>query len=52
MCRRIYEQMERFPIDIIGNYGIQTAIYNYVSKDNEIVADKKCLLTRTRWKSK
>ena len=28
MCRRIFEQMERFPIDIIVNYGMQTAIFN------------------------
>ena len=24
-CSRIFEQMERFPIDIIGNYGMQYA---------------------------
>ena len=46
MCRRIYEQLERFPIDIIGNYGMQTAIYNYVSKDIEIVADNKVSIVR------
>ncbi|MBO5879249.1 MAG: phosphomannomutase, partial [Clostridia bacterium] len=21
MCRRVFEQMERFPIDVLGNYG-------------------------------
>lgn len=41
MCRRIFEQMERFPIDIIGNYGMQTAIYNSTLKDIEIIEDNK-----------
>lgn len=39
MCRRIYEQMERFPIDIIGNYGMQTAVYNKDLNDIETVSD-------------
>ena len=26
---RIWNQMEQFPIDIIGNYGLQYAEYNY-----------------------
>ena len=30
-CRRIFEQMGRFPIDIIGNYGMQYAEYNDIS---------------------
>ena len=37
MCRRIFEQMGHFPIDIIGNYGMQTAIYNSALKDIEII---------------
>lgn len=41
MCRRIFEQMKRFPIDIIGNYGMQTAIYNSTLKDIEIIEDNK-----------
>lgn len=41
MCRRIFEQMDRFPIDIIGNYGMQTAIYNSTLKDIEIIEDNK-----------
>ncbi len=39
MCRRIFEQMGRFPIDIIGNYGMQTALYNKDTGDIEIVED-------------
>ena len=41
MCRRIFEQMGHFPIDIIGNYGMQTAIYNSALKDIEIIEDNK-----------
>lgn len=37
MCRRIFEQMERFPIDILGNYGMQYAEYNADKEDIEIV---------------
>jgi hydroxymethylpyrimidine pyrophosphatase-like HAD family hydrolase len=38
-CRRIFEQMGRFPIDIIGNYGMQYAEYDEESKDIKIVFD-------------
>lgn len=38
-CRRIYEQMNRFPIDIIGNYGMQYAKYSPAADDIEIVRD-------------
>ena len=27
-CQRIFDQMEHFPVDIIGNYGMQYAKYN------------------------
>ncbi len=37
--RRIFEQMEHYPIDIIGNYGLQFAKYNAGTKDIEIVRD-------------
>ena len=37
MCRRIFEQMERFPIDILGNYGMQYAEYNEKTGDIDIV---------------
>ncbi len=32
-CRRIYNQMNGFPVDIIGNYGLQYAEYDPASKD-------------------
>ena len=37
--RRIFEQMNHFPIDIIGNYGMQYARYNYDTEDLETVYD-------------
>lgn len=36
-CIRIFEQMKRFPIDIIGNYGMQVARYNFRREDIDIV---------------
>lgn len=30
-CRRIFDQMDHFPIDIIGNYGMQYAQYDKVT---------------------
>ena len=36
-CRRIFEQMDHFPIDIIGNYGMQIARYNKETSDLDIV---------------
>ena len=38
-CRRIFEQMDCFPIDIIGNYGMQYAKYNSKTKDLDMVYD-------------
>lgn len=38
-CRRIFEQMEQFPIDIIGNYGMQYAKYNSETGDIDMVFD-------------
>lgn len=32
-CRRIFDQMEKFPIDIIGNYGMQFFTYDKDTKD-------------------
>lgn len=37
--RRIFEQMNRFPIDIIGNYGMQYARFNYDTEDLETIYD-------------
>ena len=39
-CRRIFEQMNKFPIDILGNYGMQYAEYNEKSGDIDIIFDK------------
>lgn len=37
MCRRIFEQMNHYPIDILGNYGMQFAQYNAITGDLDIV---------------
>lgn len=39
MCRRIFEQLGRFPIDIYGGYGLQLALYRPELGDIEIVQD-------------
>lgn len=36
---RIFNQMEQFPIDIIGNYGLQYGVYNVNTKSIDIVRD-------------
>ena len=36
-CRRIFTQMEGFPIDIIGNYGMQYGKYNSETGEIDIV---------------
>lgn len=38
-CMRIFEQMNRFPIDIIGNYGMQRTKYNHKAREQEVVYD-------------
>lgn len=38
-CRRIFQQMGNYPIDIIGNYGLQVAKYNQQMQDIEIVKE-------------
>lgn len=38
-CPRIFNQMEQFPIDIIGNYGMQYAKYNPETKELDIIRD-------------
>ncbi|MBQ8392884.1 MAG: HAD hydrolase family protein [Clostridia bacterium] len=37
--RRIFNQMDAYPIDIIGNYGLQYAIYDHSIKDLQIIRD-------------
>lgn len=36
---RVFNQLEAFPIDIIGNYGMQYGIYNAETKNIDIVRD-------------
>ncbi len=36
---RIFHQLEQFPIDIIGNYGLQYGVYNAETKNIDIVRD-------------
>ncbi len=38
-ARRIFNQMNKYPIDIIGNYGLQYAKYNSATGDIETVRD-------------
>lgn len=38
-CRRIFNQMDEYPIDIIGNYGMQYAKYNKETKDLDFIYD-------------
>lgn len=37
MCPRIFAQMDGYPIDILGNYGMQFACYNPEKRDIDIV---------------
>lgn len=36
---RIFNQLEQFPLDIIGNYGMQYGVYNQETKTIDIVRD-------------
>ncbi|MBQ7032094.1 MAG: HAD-IIB family hydrolase [Clostridia bacterium] len=38
-CRRIFNQMDGYPIDIVGNYGMQFAVYNAEKKELDLVRD-------------
>lgn len=38
-CRRIFNQMDGYPIDIIGNYGMQYCTYNPETQDLDVVFD-------------
>lgn len=39
-ARRIFNQMNKYPIDIIGNYGLQYAKYNAQTEDIDILRDE------------
>ena len=45
-CRRIFEQMAHFPIDIIGNYGMQYAVYRPETNDLELIRDVQLPIDR------
>lgn len=38
-AKRIFNQLEKFPVDIIANYGLQYAKYNENTKDIDIIRD-------------
>ena len=38
-CARIFAQMENYPIDIIGNYGMQYAEYDESTKELRLIRD-------------
>ena len=40
-CRRIFGQMGQYPIDVIGNYGLQYAKYDPVARDLRFVFDER-----------
>lgn len=39
MCRRVYNQMGQYPIDVVGNYGLQEARYDHTLGDLVITRD-------------
>ena len=51
-CRRIFEQLDRFPIDVIGNYGMQYARYNEATGDIDIVRDEQMPVDRAATEEK
>lgn len=40
-CMRIFNQLGHYPIDIIGNYGMQYGIYDHESADLKILRDDR-----------
>ena len=40
-CLRIFNQMGRFPVDIVGNYGLQYAEYDPAAADLRFVFDRR-----------
>ena len=40
-CMRVFEQLNRFPIDVIGNYGLQYGKYNAETKTLDILRDER-----------
>lgn len=48
VCNRIFEQMNRYPIDIIGNYGMQYAVYDHETASLRFIRDEKYACDRER----
>ena len=48
MCHRVFKQMNNFPIDIIGNYGMQVAKYNSQTKDLDIIENNVAFCDREK----
>ena len=44
--KRIFNQLEKFPIDVIGNYGLQYGVYNEDTNDIDIVRDSSYSVDR------
>lgn len=49
---RIFNQLESFPIDIIGNYGMQYGVYNHNSKGIDILRDVKAICDKENVREK
>lgn len=49
---RIFNQLEKFPIDIIGNYGMQYGVYNEVTGSIDIVKDVQAPCDREKTAAK
>ena len=45
-CERIYHQLGDYPIDVIGNYGMQYAEYNPETRELDLVRDEKVPVDR------
>lgn len=51
-CFRIWEQLRRFPVDVIGNYGMQTAAVDSVTGSVMIHDDPPVPCSRTRMEAR
>lgn len=51
-CVRIFEQMEHFPIDIVGNYGMQYTKYNSSTDSLNLIYDIKAECNRAECEEK
>ncbi len=47
-CMRIFKQMNEYPIDIIGNYGMQVAQFNKESGALDVIENIQCEFDRER----